>query len=132
MALAFSSITAASASWPAIENRCSNRQGTSPETLGTTVVWVGESELRIDFGRRYRVYCAIDDKVVVLSCGCDRTACFEALAARQRWDQFLRDLARRAITIPRVLRQTALHDTIEGQNFDRLSRQMIVAVQQAG
>lgn len=132
MALAFSSITAASASWPAIERRCSNRQGTSPETLGTTAVWVGESELRIDFGRCYRVYCAIDDTVVVLSCGCDRTACFEALAARQRWDQFLRDLARRAITIPRVLHQTALHDTIEGQNFDRLSRQMIVAVQQAG
>ena len=86
--------------------------------MGTTVVWVGESELRIDFGRRYRVYCAIDDTVVVLSCGCDRTACFEALAARQRRDQFLRDLARRAITIPRVLGQTMLHDGIERSDLN--------------
>src|SRR5262252_334038 len=78
----------------ATENRCSNRQGAIPETSGTSAGVGGESELRIDFSRSYRVYYVIDDTVVVLSCGGDRTACREACAARERWDQFARDLGR--------------------------------------
>src|SRR5215472_4453515 len=114
----------------ATENRCSNRQGAIPETSGTSADVGGESELRIDFGRRYRVYHSIADALVVLSCGGDRTASREACAARERWDQFARDLGRRAIAIPRILGETALHDGIERSNLSRLPGQMIVAVQQ--
>ena len=46
----------------------------------------------------------------------------EAFAARESGNQFLRDLCRRAIAIPRILGQTTLHDRIERSNLNRLSR----------
>src|SRR6266849_3276032 len=57
-------------------------------------------------------------------------ACFEACAARKSRDQFLRDLGRRAIPISRILCETALYHRIERSNLNRLSRQMVLAVQQ--
>src|SRR5262249_6227524 len=114
----------------ATENRCSNRQGAIPETSGTSADVGGESELRIDFGRRYRVYHSIADALVVLSCGGDRTASREACAARERWDQFARDLGRRSIPIPGILERTPLHDRIDASNLNRRPRQRVFTVHQ--
>src|SRR5215831_13361354 len=103
--------------------------GCESRNFGDTVC-ARESKLRIDFGPGYRVYFAIDiDTVDMLFCGGDKTPCFEACAAREGRDQFLRDLPRRSIAISRILGQTSLHDRIERSNLKRRSRQVVLAVQ---
>src|SRR5215470_1686554 len=56
---------------------------------------------------------------------------FQSRATRQRRHKLVRDFARRAITIPRILRQTSLHNSIESPNLNRLTWQMIIVVQHA-
>ena len=67
--------------------------GCESRNFGDTV-WATESKLRIDFGPGYRVYFVIDiDTVDVLFCGGDKTACFEACAARAGTSSFATSLA---------------------------------------